>query len=139
MPDFVEVFAISRRGAYRVADVLCQSSNNYLRAGAASAHHISAKDAVPGAASFARARVRVMTTRNHMPRLVPEKNAAAHYGLELATFRAWVASGRLPEPIPDCGLYDLKAIDLALDRISGIGTPGNALDAWRAKGSKTCA
>jgi hypothetical protein len=40
----------------------------------------------------------------------------------------------LPKPLPDCGLYDIKALDAALDRASGRGAPANALDAWRAKG-----
>jgi len=39
----------------------------------------------------------------------------------------------LPEQLPDCGKYDLKAIDAALDRISGLGNAGNALDAWRER------
>jgi hypothetical protein len=68
-----------------------------------------------------------------MARLASEKEAADAVGLELSTFRAWVSSGKLPGPIPDCGKYDLKAIDAALDRISGLGGPSNALDAWRAK------
>jgi hypothetical protein len=63
-------------------------------------------------------------------RLVAEKAAAAYVGLDLATFRHWVTRGRLPKPILDCGLYDLHAIDAALDRISGIKSPSNALDAW---------
>ena len=52
-----------------------------------------------------------------MARLASEKEAADYIGLEVATFRAWVSSGRLPQPIADCGKYDLKAIDLAIDRI----------------------
>ena len=35
-------------------------------------------------------------------------------------FRTWVAAGRLPHALPDCGKYDMKAIHLALDRVSGI-------------------
>jgi hypothetical protein len=35
--------------------------------------------------------------------------------------------------VPDCDLYDTKAIDLAIDRVSGIGSPTNALDAWRMR------
>jgi hypothetical protein len=31
--------------------------------------------------------------------------------------------------------YDLKALDKALDRLSGLETASNALDAWRAKGA----
>jgi hypothetical protein len=68
-----------------------------------------------------------------MARLVTEGEAAEAVGLPVATFRAWVSSGRLPQPILDCGKYDLKAIDAALDRISGLGSPANALDAWRTK------
>jgi hypothetical protein len=48
-----------------------------------------------------------------MARLVSEKKAAEAIGVELATFRDWVSSGRLPQPLPDCGLFDLKAIDAA--------------------------
>ena len=69
-----------------------------------------------------------------MARLVGEKDAADAVGIDLATFRAWVASGRLPKPIPECGKWDVKVLDAAVDRISGLGGPANALDAWRAKG-----
>jgi GYF domain 2 len=55
-----------------------------------------------------------------IPRLASEGQAAAQIGLDLATFRAWVAAGRLPYALPGCGKYDMKAIHLALDRISGI-------------------
>jgi hypothetical protein len=65
-----------------------------------------------------------------MARLVKDKEAADAVGLDLATFKAWVQSGRLPKPL-DCGLFDLKALDIAIDRISGLGSPSNALDAWR--------
>ena len=71
------------------------------------------------------------------PRLVSENEASEATGLPLATFRAWVQSGRLPKPIPDCGLFDLKALDAAIDRVSGLGGPANALDAWRAKNASS--
>ena len=61
------------------------------------------------------------------PRLASEVQAAAHIGLDLATFRAWVAAGRLPHALPDCGKYDMKAIHLALDRMSGIASRENGL------------
>jgi len=60
-----------------------------------------------------------------LPRLVSEGQAAAAIGLELATFRKWVADGQLPHPLLDCGKYDLRAIHLALDRMSGIGVDGS--------------
>jgi GYF domain 2 len=55
------------------------------------------------------------------PRLVTEGQAAADIGLELATFRTWVADGRLPRALPG-GKYDMKAIHLALDHMSGIAS-----------------
>jgi len=64
-------------------------------------------------------------------RLATEREAAESIPLPLATFRNWVATGRLPMPLPECGLFDLKAIDAAIDRMSGIGARENALDAWR--------
>ena len=66
-------------------------------------------------------------------RLASEQRAAEEVGLDVATFRAWVKCGKLPKPLPDCGKFDLRAIDAALDRISGLSTPANALDAWRDK------
>jgi hypothetical protein len=64
-------------------------------------------------------------------RLATEQQAAGEIGLELATFRAWVACGKLPKPLRECGKYDMKAIHWALDRISGLGSPSNVLDYWR--------
>lgn len=66
-----------------------------------------------------------------MPRLIGEKQAAEDIGIPLATFRSWIAAGRLPKPLPDCGLFDRKALDAAVDKISGLGGATNALDAWR--------
>ena len=71
-----------------------------------------------------------------MARLVTEKAAAEIVGIPLATFHAWVEAGRLPRPLPDVGLWDTKALDAAVDRISGLGGPSNALDNWRAKGGR---
>jgi len=65
-----------------------------------------------------------------LPRLANEGQAASHIGLDLVTFRAWVADGRLPHALPDCDKYDLKAIHLALDRISGIASRANGSNDW---------
>ena len=70
------------------------------------------------------------------PRLLTERESVAYVGIDLATFRTWVSVGRLPAAMPDCGKWDVKAIDAALDRISGIGSPTNALDAWRARNAR---
>lgn len=55
-------------------------------------------------------------------RLVTETTAAEIIGLPLSAFRHWVEVGRLPGPLLDSGLYDQRAIDAALDRLSGIGS-----------------
>jgi hypothetical protein len=67
---------------------------------------------------------------HYAPRLANEERAAAQIGLELTTFRAWVRDGRLPQALPDCDKYDLKAIHLALDRMSGIASRGNSSNDW---------
>jgi hypothetical protein len=64
-------------------------------------------------------------------RLLSESECIEETGIPLATFRAWVEIGKLPRPIADLGLYDMKAIDQAIDKISGLGSATNALDAWR--------
>jgi hypothetical protein len=69
----------------------------------------------------------------HICRFQSEGRAAAILGLPLATFRALVTQGRLPKPDPELGLYDMKALDAALDRLSGLGSPSSALEGWREK------
>lgn len=54
------------------------------------------------------------------PRLLSRDEAAAYARLSPAGFDAWVRAGRLPGPIPGTKRYDLKAIDAALDRLSGL-------------------
>ena len=46
--------------------------------------------------------------------------AAAYVGLSPSGFDAWVRAGRLPAPIKGTKVYDKKAIDAALDRLSGL-------------------
>ncbi|MGB3041759.1 MAG: hypothetical protein WBB98_01060 [Xanthobacteraceae bacterium] len=50
-------------------------------------------------------------------------DAAAYLGLTPAAFNKWVAEGRIPKPLPGTRRWDRKAIDLALDKISGIESP----------------
>jgi hypothetical protein len=68
-----------------------------------------------------------------MARFVCEAEAAKLLGLPRSTVLQWVETGILPKPIPDLGLYDMKALDKACDRISGLGSAENALDAWRQR------
>jgi hypothetical protein len=53
-------------------------------------------------------------------------DAAAYLGLTPAAFHKWVTEGRIPKPLPGTRRWDRKAIDLALDRISGIESPAAA-------------
>jgi hypothetical protein len=66
-------------------------------------------------------------------RFLSDVDAATQLGLPLATFRSLVEAKLLPRPLPEVGLYDMKALDLACDRLSGLGSPKNALDAWKDK------
>lgn len=52
------------------------------------------------------------------PRLLPPKKAARRLHLTLAEFRdvlPWLIQRGFPQPDPDIGYYDLKAIDSWLD------------------------
>jgi len=70
------------------------------------------------------------------PRLLERPDAAAYCSLTVDGFSAWVRSGRLPAALPGTKRWDRKAIDEALDRLSGLagdresGIAG-ALDSWR--------
>ncbi len=68
-----------------------------------------------------------------MARFVSDKEAATYLGLEPSQFSHWVATGRLPAPLPDIDKWDLRALDVAADRLSGIGNSSNALDSWRER------
>ena len=66
-------------------------------------------------------------------RFLSDVDAATQLGLPLTTFRSLVEAKLLPRPLPEVGLYDMKALDLACDRLSGLGSAKNALDAWKDK------
>jgi hypothetical protein len=62
------------------------------------------------------------------PRLMSGSDAAAYCGVAPATFSQWVAAGRMPGPLPETRRWDRKAIDLALDKASGIKAPSTVPD-----------
>jgi hypothetical protein len=67
------------------------------------------------------------------PRLLTRKQAAEYCRLSLQGFSEWVKRGIVPPALPGTTRWDLKAIDAALDRASGLTpTSMNALDQWRA-------
>lgn len=53
-------------------------------------------------------------------RLLSGAEAAAYYGVKPATFSQWVAAGRAPKPLPGTHRWDRRALDLFLDKLSGI-------------------
>ena len=73
--------------------------------------------------------------RSIEPRCIPIAEAAAYCGLTPSGFRSWVARGRLPPALPGTHRWDRRAIDAALDRISGLTKVSdteleNDLDRW---------
>lgn len=67
------------------------------------------------------------------PRGLSKEAAAEYCGLSLAGFADWVAKKRLPGPIPGTKRWDRKAIDLALDRASGLQSL-SPFEEWRQGG-----
>ena len=76
------------------------------------------------------------------PRCLSRETAAAYCGVDAATFDRWRADGIVPGPMPGTRRWDRKAIDIALDRLSGLrddgsvlpaGRPGSVNDEWLAR------
>lgn len=62
------------------------------------------------------------------PRLISGAEAAAHCGVTPATFSKWIAAGTVPGPLPGTRRWDRKALDLALDKASGIVASSTATE-----------
>jgi hypothetical protein len=90
--------------------------------------------------SQARSGDRVLTrgqpTDAQHPRGLTRQQAAVYCGLSPAGFDDWVRRRLVPGPIPGTQRWDRKAIDLALDRASGIREQmteaATAYDDWRS-------
>jgi hypothetical protein len=72
------------------------------------------------------------------PRCVTIEDAARYVGLTPAGYRAAAARGVFPGPIPGTNRYDIKAIDAAIDRLSGMESvppedEPSAYDKWKAR------
>jgi len=68
-------------------------------------------------------------------RLLSCTDAATYCGVSRATYRAWLDKGLLPKAIRGTRRYDKKALDDALDKLSGISDDAeqcNDYDAWKA-------
>lgn len=60
------------------------------------------------------------------PRLMKAKEAAAYCGLSVAGFKAFLKSQKINCKIHRTRLYDLAALDRALNRISGLENPAKS-------------
>ena len=68
------------------------------------------------------------------PRGLTRDAAAAYCGLSPQGFDDWVKRGVVPGPIPGTQRWDRKAIDLALDRASGLAiVKDSAFDDWKRR------
>lgn len=54
------------------------------------------------------------------PRLLTKKAAAAYVGVSAPTFAKWVLAGIMPPAVSLTKMWDRKAIDIQLDKISGL-------------------
>jgi excisionase family DNA binding protein len=60
--------------------------------------------------------------------------AANYAGVSRSAFRDWVLKGRVPGPWPGTHRYDRRALDTALDRISGLQAATlSPYDDWKVK------
>jgi len=70
-------------------------------------------------------------TTESSPRLLARVDAARYCGVSTATFSRWVAKGIVPAAVPYTNRWDRRAIDCALDLLSGIQNhKANAFDQW---------
>ena len=71
----------------------------------------------------------------HLPRLLSKDEMCAYLGgISAATYDQWHAKGFVPGPVRGTTRYDVKAHDMALDRLSNLDRPRSAqtaLDEWR--------
>ncbi len=65
-------------------------------------------------------------------RLFTMKNLASELGVPVNTARSWVKRGIIPGPMPGTRYWDIKAVHLALDKLSGLEPEKeeDALEKW---------
>ena len=77
-------------------------------------------------------------------RFLTKAEASAYCGLGIRQFSEWVRDGRLPPAVAGTTLWDIKAIDRALDILSGISVvdPSKAnaavsvIEKWKEENGK---
>lgn len=67
------------------------------------------------------------------PRLMTRSEAAAYCRFSTGQFSRLVSAGILPQAVPGMRRWDRKALDICLDKLSGIpdaNAPEDAFDKW---------
>lgn len=75
-------------------------------------------------------------------RMLTKQEAADYCGCNtLAAFDRWVQKGLIPKAMPGTNRWDLKALDSALDRASGLVTESapelSVYKRWKAENART--
>lgn len=68
-----------------------------------------------------------------MSRLLTRAQAAKYCELAPSSFDDWMRKGKVPRPLPGTRRWDSKALDRALDQLSGLtanATPEDDFDRW---------
>jgi hypothetical protein len=82
----------------------------------------------------------VAANDNQPARLITKAQAAKYCGTSTATFAKWVLAGILPATVSITGKYDIRALDTALDKLSGIKSEPleDSFETWkRGRDAKT--
>jgi hypothetical protein len=78
---------------------------------------------------------------NRPPRLVSKVEASRYCGVTPPTYAKWVLAGIVPPSLSVIGKYDMRALDAALDKLSGIKSveqPEDSFETWkRGRDAKT--
>lgn len=69
------------------------------------------------------------------PRLITKKAAAAYVGVSVPTFTKWVAEGLFPPSVSITKMWDKKAIDAQLDKLSGLESRTPQADSFETRKS----
>ena len=73
-----------------------------------------------------------------MQRGLTAKDAANYCGVSLSCFHSWIKKGIIPKPWNGTKRFDKHALDLSLDKLSGIEHHSSPYDDWK-KGQEECA
>lgn len=77
-----------------------------------------------------------MKNGENMPRGLTIQEAAAHVGLSVSGFRHWLNRSGVKCKIAGTHRYDIRALDAALDQLSGLTSkakPADPFEEWEAQ------